>query len=119
MPDRQFSDPRLADLYDLGNAGSEDRDFYLRLPKHAPEDILDLGCGTGLLSKAFARRGHRVVGVDPAAAMLDVARRDPQPANVEWVGATSESYLLIRKQDLERMTGHNNEVEPAIRPIGF
>ncbi|MEM6554801.1 MAG: class I SAM-dependent methyltransferase [Pseudomonadota bacterium] len=110
MPDRQFSDPRLADLYDLGNAGSEDRDFYLSLADGAPRDVLDLGCGTGLLSKTFAGRGHRVVGVDPASAMLDVAKRSPQPANMEWVESTSEAYRSDRMFDLIIMTGHAFQV---------
>ena len=110
MPDRQFSDPRLADLYDLGNAGSEDRDFYLSLAEGAHKDVLDLGCGTGLLSKTFAERGHRVVGVDPASAMLDVAKRSPQPANIEWVESTSEAYRSDRMFDLIIMTGHAFQV---------
>lgn len=110
MPDRQFSDPRLADLYDLGNAGSEDRDFYLSLAGARPIDVLDLGCGTGLLSKTFAKRGHRVVGVDPARAMLDVARRSPQPTHMEWVESISETYRSDRRFDLVIMTGHAFQV---------
>ena len=46
MPDRQFSDPRLADLYDLGNAGSEDRDFYLSLAEGAHKDVIENVYGT-------------------------------------------------------------------------
>lgn len=36
--------------------------------------VLDLGCGGGFMSEALARRGARVVGVDPCAELLDVAR---------------------------------------------
>lgn len=35
---------------------------------------LDVGCGGGLLSEALARAGARVIGIDLAAAVLDVAR---------------------------------------------
>jgi demethylmenaquinone methyltransferase/2-methoxy-6-polyprenyl-1,4-benzoquinol methylase len=35
--------------------------------------VLDLGCGTGALALRLARRGARVVGVDPSPAMLDEA----------------------------------------------
>jgi ubiquinone/menaquinone biosynthesis C-methylase UbiE len=38
-------------------------------------DALDAGCGTGFLSFELATRGHRVIGVDFAAAMLAEARR--------------------------------------------
>ena len=36
--------------------------------------VLDLCCGTGLLAGELVARGYRVVGVDAAAAMLDLAR---------------------------------------------
>ena len=36
--------------------------------------VLDVACGTGDLSEAFARRGAMVTGVDFTPAMLDIAR---------------------------------------------
>jgi 2-polyprenyl-6-hydroxyphenyl methylase/3-demethylubiquinone-9 3-methyltransferase len=36
--------------------------------------VLDLGCGGGLLSNYLAERGHRVIGIDPTAENLTVAR---------------------------------------------
>jgi ubiquinone/menaquinone biosynthesis C-methylase UbiE len=36
--------------------------------------VLDLGCGTGELALALARRGHRVTGVDISPVAIDVAR---------------------------------------------
>jgi 2-polyprenyl-6-hydroxyphenyl methylase / 3-demethylubiquinone-9 3-methyltransferase len=35
---------------------------------------LDVGCGGGLLSESLARAGAKVIGIDLAAAVLDVAR---------------------------------------------
>ena len=109
-PDRQFSDQRLADLYDLGNAGSEDRDFYLSLAGDTPKDILDLGCGTGVLTRSYARAGHRVVGVDPAEAMLKVARRASPSDGIEWVQASAEGFRSDQRFDLIIMTGHAFQV---------
>ena len=43
------------------------------------EMLLDVGAGTGHLTEAFRRRGHRVVAVDAAAGML---RRNPAPLRV-------------------------------------
>ena len=110
IPDRQYSEQRLADLYDLGNAGSEDRDFYLGLVGPAPQTILDLGCGTGLLSLELAKRGHRVTGVDPAEAMLNVARRAPGGTQVEWVLDNAETYRSEQRFDFIFMTGHAFQV---------
>jgi predicted TPR repeat methyltransferase len=38
-------------------------------------DILDAGCGTGLVGALVRDRAHRLVGVDLSATMLDLARR--------------------------------------------
>lgn len=40
----------------------------------AGERVLDLGCGTGNAALLASRRGARVIGVDPAPRLLDVAR---------------------------------------------
>ena len=36
--------------------------------------MLDLGCGTGELALALARRGHQVTGVDISQVAIDAAR---------------------------------------------
>jgi SAM-dependent methyltransferase len=38
-------------------------------------DVVELGCGTAYFSAWLARRGARVVGVDPTPAQLETARR--------------------------------------------
>jgi len=68
--------------------------------------VLDLGCGTGALACALAGAGHRVTGVDPAAAMLAVARRKPHAEKVEWVQSFAQSFRSERRFDLILMTGH-------------
>lgn len=39
-----------------------------------PALVLDVGCGTGISTRAFAARGLDVVGVDPSEEMLEHAR---------------------------------------------
>jgi SAM-dependent methyltransferase len=48
---------------------------YARLDK--PALVVDLGCGTGLSTRAWAGRAERVVGIEPNGAMLAAA--DPAP----------------------------------------
>lgn len=38
-------------------------------------DILDLGCGTGLIGSWFKDYGRRIVGVDISSVMLDMATK--------------------------------------------
>jgi demethylmenaquinone methyltransferase/2-methoxy-6-polyprenyl-1,4-benzoquinol methylase len=49
-----------------------------------PATVLDLATGTGDLAIAIARaHGARVIGIDPSAGMLEVARRKVREAGVE------------------------------------
>lgn len=48
--------------------------------------IVDLACGTGLISARLARRGCRVTAIDSSPEMLAQARaREPAGADVEWL----------------------------------
>jgi predicted TPR repeat methyltransferase len=72
-----YYDAKMVDR--LGYRGPEeirdcvDADVAPDLP--APWDILDLGCGTGLVGVALSGRKRRLVGVDLSARMLEQARR--------------------------------------------
>ncbi len=54
------------------DAGGDFRRFLRRVP-HVPLAV-DLGCGTGRLLPRLARKADRVLGIDFAPALLDVAR---------------------------------------------
>lgn len=105
-----YQQTQIAEIYDLANPSAQDYDFYLRLAGLRPSSVLDLGCGTGTLCCALAKRGHRVTGVDPAAAMLAVARSKPHAEQVEWVESSAQSYKSQRRFDLIVMTGHAFQV---------
>jgi SAM-dependent methyltransferase len=47
-------------------------------------DIIELGCGTAYFSAWLAKRGARVVGVDPTPAQLETARRLQQETGIEF-----------------------------------
>jgi 2-polyprenyl-3-methyl-5-hydroxy-6-metoxy-1,4-benzoquinol methylase len=101
-----YRNAQIAEIYHVVNPWSEDLDFYLSLAAASPCNVLDLGCGTGTLCSAFAQRGHRVTGVDPAAAMLAVARSKPHAEQIEWVESSAQTYRSQRRFDLIVMTGH-------------
>ncbi len=105
-PNLHYTDPRLARLYDLGNGLRDDHAFYLSLAGPPPQRILDIGCGTGALCNNYAALGHIVTGVDPAPAMLDVARAKPQGADITWVNASAHTFHSTKRFDLIVMTGH-------------
>jgi SAM-dependent methyltransferase len=45
-------------------------------PVPAGLDVLDVGCGTGIASRQFAQRGAKVLGVELAPRMAEIARGD-------------------------------------------
>jgi len=106
--DRLYNDPELAQFYDLENEGGTDFDYCLRFATGA-RSVLDLGCGTGQAAAALAD-GRSVTGVDPAAAMLEVARNRPGGHKVDWVEADARSVRLDRRFDLVLLTGHAFQV---------
>lgn len=67
--------------------------------------VLDLGCGTGTFAILLTDRGVDVVGVDPAAGSLDVARAKPSAGRVRWVHGDA-STLPALEVDLATMTGN-------------
>lgn len=110
MPDEHYINPRLAAVYDIESGWSEDRTFYLELAGEQPIDIVDFGCSAGLIANAYAKQDHRVTGVDPAAAMLDVVRETSLGEQIEWVLADAQSFKPVKQYDLEIMTGHAFQV---------
>lgn len=101
-----YQNAQIAEIYDLINTRAADTDFYLDLAGPRACSVLDLGCGTGLLCRALAERGHQVSGVDPAAAMLAVARTKPPAERVEWIECSAQNYRAQTRFDLIVMTGH-------------
>lgn len=109
VEDRLYTDAALARYYDLDNGWTGDREFCLRLAKGC-RSVLDIGCGTGALALRIAVAGVPVVAVDPAGAMLDVARAKPGAEKVRWIQADARALELDARFDLIVMTGHAFQV---------
>jgi SAM-dependent methyltransferase len=106
-PDTLYSEPELAQFYDLENGWAEDLDYCASLARGCAS-VLDLGCGTGLFAASLTRGD--VVGVDPAAAMLDIAAKRPGGDRVQWIQGDARTVRLDRRFDLVVLTGHAFQV---------
>ncbi len=135
----EFTDPRLAALYDYWSDSRDDVEFYLALAEElAPASILDVGCGTGVITCELAERGYRMIGLDPAGPMLEIARSRRGAEAVRWIEGdarrlaaleglegmpvdlaimTAHVPQVIHDQDAWRLTLH--ETHRAVRPGGY
>lgn len=110
VPDEIFENPRLAQIYDHLDADRSDLEVYrTMIHEFEARSVLDVGCGTGTFACLLAAAGIDVVGVDPAAASLDVARRKPGADRVRWLlgDATMLPSIAV---DIATMTGNVAQV---------
>jgi len=115
VPDAIFEHPRLVAVYDALDADRSDLDVYDALAARlGARVVLDVGCGTGTFALLLAARGVQVVGVDPAAGSLALARTRPGAERVAWVHGDATALPPVRV-DLATMTGNVAQaiVEPA------
>ena len=96
-----FDDPRIAGVYDTFDSDRTDLDAYLAIVSElGASRVLDLGCGTGTLAIMLASSGLDVVALDPARAMLDVARAKPGPSTCDGSVATPRRRRFVRASTL-------------------
>jgi len=102
-----YRDADLVELYDLDNPGGEDHAYYRALADEIDaRTIVDLGCGTGLLTRSLAGPGRTVIGIDPSRTMLDYARRRPGGASVAWIHGDASALAPTGVADLAICTGN-------------
>jgi 2-polyprenyl-6-hydroxyphenyl methylase/3-demethylubiquinone-9 3-methyltransferase len=66
-------------------------------------DVLDVGCGAGTFSRLWAELGHRVVGIDINAPLVELGRERARAAGQELdlrVGSATEIPLPDRSFDI-------------------
>lgn len=65
-------------------------------------DILDVGCGGGILSESLARLGANVTSIDPSDVNIGVARRhssaDPLTSSIDYCQMTVEEMAMTGRQ---------------------
>src|SRR5215813_3658740 len=105
--DDPYRDTDLVELYDFDNPGGPDHVYYRALADEIDaRTIVDLGCGTGLLTRSLIGPGRTVIGVDPSRTMLDYARRRPGSEAVTWILGDAAALAQTGTVDLAVCTGN-------------
>ena len=100
----------FAAAYDDLNPDDYDYRFYAGLAAGCGATrVVDLGCGTGRLTRMLATGGRTAVGIDPDQEMLRVARRKPGGQFVEW-RLGSSGRVVTNAADFAVMSGHVAQV---------
>lgn len=98
--------------------------------------VLDLGCGAGNASVAFARAGAKVIAVDPSAEQLELARQTAEAAEVrlelqqaspaelafvraDGIDVVYSAYALAEVADLDRVFRQVHRVLKQESPLVF
>lgn len=104
---KEFNDPFIVSMYDHQNQHyPEEKQFYFDfVDEIKAKKILDIGCGTGLLTVSLANEGYDVVGIDPFQAMIDNAKQKTGSEKVRWIVGDALD-LENENADLSLMTVH-------------
>lgn len=117
MADAVFAHPRLAAIYDPLDPDRGDLDAYVALVAALDtRSVVDLGCGTGTFALLLAARGIDVVGVDPAEASLEVARRKPGADRVRWLAGDATALATAGVAEVDAVTMTANVAQAIVDP---
>ena len=79
----------------------------LQLLEHRHRRVLDVGCGTGLMSARLAASGRHVLGVDISMAMIERARR------------MSDTRMTFLHGDAEKLPAEDRAFDAVVSLISF
>jgi len=111
---------RAADVYQRARPEYPDElfDDLVAVPNLKPRDrLLEIGCATGKATLPLARRGFRIVALEPGPALAKAARQNVGGLDVEVVERRFEEWRPrpARSFDLVFAATSWNWVDPAVR----
>jgi SAM-dependent methyltransferase len=73
----------------------------------ADDDVLDIGCGVGRLTRVLAAHARHVHALDVSPRMLELARQyNPHLANVTWLEGDGRTLAPIATESVDACVSH-------------
>jgi 2-polyprenyl-3-methyl-5-hydroxy-6-metoxy-1,4-benzoquinol methylase len=103
----EFADPANYDIEE-GERSAARIAYYCDLAKGIGGPVLEIACGSGLVTIPVAAQGSYVTGVDLARPMLEHARKkaEAQGLHIRWVEADARSFDLETRYQFIFITGN-------------
>ena len=88
-------------FFENGKSMSQDAQYVLGLVDWKDKRVLDVGCGTGALTRSIAQHSAiKVVGVDYAQAAIDTAKKGSTLAQTSYLCASFVEHDFTEKFDV-------------------
>lgn len=95
--DFTFSEVLLPSLFDV----------LKRQANHGTFTVLDVGCGTGFLMRVLANQVHRIVGIDPSAISIKMAKETLcEKSNATVEQKTIQEYAINHENQFDFAIAH-------------
>lgn len=103
----EFSDPPNYDIEE-GERSAPRIAFYCNLAKTVGGPVMEIACGSGLVTIPIAAQGLDITGIDLVRPMLEHARKkaEAQHLNIRWVEADARSFDLGAQYQFIYLTGN-------------
>ena len=83
-------------------------DFYTKLVKANPENVLEIASGTGRIALRLSKVAKKITGIDLSSDMINEAvQKSTGLANIRWVQADMRNFDLGERFGLILIPGHS------------
>ncbi len=104
---RAYGDPELARFWSEGERDLDRLLSLLGVHIAAGDEVLEIGCGVGRLTRPLAARARRVHALDVSAEMIERGRRHhPSTENISWVVGDGHSLAPIGDGAVDAVISH-------------
>jgi 2-polyprenyl-3-methyl-5-hydroxy-6-metoxy-1,4-benzoquinol methylase len=83
----------IALLPDVWDHNQQYQSYLIKNIGNTNKYILDVGCGTGELTKKLIEKGEKIIGIDISEKMIQEAKKRNADTKIEYICTTVEKYL--------------------------